>query len=103
MSGGFAFVLDEDGLFSQRCNEGMVSLEPLADASDIAMVKELIEDHQRLTGSRKARRLLARWEHTISRFIKVFPDEYRRVLRERAQLERPAELPANAQQQAAGK
>jgi glutamate synthase (NADPH/NADH) large chain len=104
MSGGFAYVLDEDGLFEQRCNEGMVSLEPLSEPSDIAMVKELLEEHHARTGSRKARRLLARWEHTVARFVKVFPDEYRRVLRERAQVERAPEPAQNREQpQAAGK
>ena len=65
MSGGFAFVLDEDGLFSQRCNEGMVSLEPLTDADDVALVKRTDRGARSASPeARKARRLLARWEQT---------------------------------------
>jgi glutamate synthase domain-containing protein 3 len=81
MSGGFAYVLDEDGKFEKRCNLEMVELESLA-AEDAAFVAALLERHHELTRSEKAKRLLTRWEDTLSKFVKVVPIEYRRVLEE---------------------
>ena len=79
MSGGFAYVLDERGDFAQRCNKGMVELEALS-AEDAATVAGLLREHQARTGSAKAGTLLGRWEQTLTRFVKVVPTEYRRVL-----------------------
>jgi len=100
MSGGIAYVLDEDGTFVQRCNTAMVTLEPvLAEAeqeakvsrdvwhlgqSDEAILKRLIENHARYTGSAQAKRILADWNAFRARFVKVFPNEYRRALEELA-------------------
>ncbi|WP_446033036.1 glutamate synthase-related protein [Pelomicrobium sp. P1] len=100
MSGGIAYVLDEDGTFVQRCNTVMVTLEPvLAEAeqeakvsrdvwhlgqSDEAILKRLIENHARYTGSAQAKRILADWNAFRARFVKVFPNEYRRALGELA-------------------
>jgi glutamate synthase domain-containing protein 2/glutamate synthase domain-containing protein 1/glutamate synthase domain-containing protein 3 len=81
MSGGFAYVLDQDGDFGRRCNSGMVELEALSP-EDAAYVAKLLETHVALTGSRKASELLGNWEATIGRFVKVVPVEYRRVLEE---------------------
>jgi len=81
MSGGFAYVLDEDGAFEKRCNLEMVELESLS-AEDAAFVAALLERHHELTRSEKAKRLLTRWESTLSKFVKVVPTEYRRVLEE---------------------
>jgi glutamate synthase domain-containing protein 3 len=100
MSGGIAYVLDTDGDFVKRCNTAMVALEPLAaeneqearlarelwhlGTADEAIVKRLIENHARATGSAQAKRILERWSEFRSRFIKVFPNEYRRALGELA-------------------
>jgi glutamate synthase (NADPH) large chain len=84
MSGGFAYIYDEDGQFETRCNKAMVALEPVP-AEDDATLKKLIEDHHRWTGSRKARQILDQWGVERSKFIKVFPHEYRRALSEIAQ------------------
>jgi glutamate synthase domain-containing protein 2/glutamate synthase domain-containing protein 1/glutamate synthase domain-containing protein 3 len=83
MSGGFAYVFDETGDFDKRCNLGMVELEALGP-EDAAFVAALIEEHRELTGSRRAQSLLADWENTLPRLIKVVPLEYRRVLEEQA-------------------
>jgi glutamate synthase (NADPH/NADH) large chain len=77
MSGGIAYVLDEDGAFASRINPQMITLESL-DAADEAIVKALIDEHVRLTRSSKGQRLLARWD--ASRFVKVIPIEYKRVM-----------------------
>jgi glutamate synthase (NADPH/NADH) large chain len=82
MSGGYAYVLDVDGTFAQRCNPAMVDLEPLADADDEATVKRLVENHARYTGSRRASEILDKWSQYRGRFVKVFPKEYRRALAE---------------------
>ena len=100
MSGGIAYVLDEDGAFKGRCNLAMVDLEPVLaeveqDAkvsrdlwhlgvADEAMLRELIEHHARYTGSARAKEILESWAQFRGRFIKVFPKEYRRALTELA-------------------
>jgi glutamate synthase (NADPH/NADH) large chain/glutamate synthase (ferredoxin) len=92
MSGGVAYVLDEDGSFPARCNMGMVGFEELAEADAIEL-RALIEEHGRRTGSPVAARVLREWEALIERgaFVKVMPHDYKRVLRELAQEEALAE------------
>jgi glutamate synthase (NADPH/NADH) large chain len=85
MSGGYAYVLDVDGEFRKRCNVSMVDLEPvLAESEDETSLKRLIENHQKYTGSKRAQELRDKWSQHRSRFIKVFPKEYRRALAELA-------------------
>ena len=80
MSGGVAYVLDEAGDFPRRCNQEMVDLEQLADADEIAAVEEMIWRHAFFTGSRRAWRLLRRWDEVWPLFFKVMPRDYRRML-----------------------
>ena len=81
MSGGRAFVLDEQGDFTSRhCNTASVDLEPLVLDADIAEVKNLITRHRDLTGSPRAAWILDNWAAAQPNFIKVFPHEYKRVL-----------------------
>ena len=107
MSGGIAYVYDEDGLFEKRCNTSMATLEKvLPSAEQIAkmpqsqwhapvdvkdggermtdeqILKGLIERHFRHTGSERAKALLADWENARGRFVKVLPTEYKRALGE---------------------
>ena len=79
MSGGIAYVLDEDGGFSGRCNHELVDLEEL-DAADDALVRSLVEEHLERTGSVVAERLLEVWDETLPRFVKVMPRDYRAAL-----------------------
>ena len=83
MSGGFAYILDEDGTFATRCNQEMVDLEPVVDEADLATLRGLIQQHLEHTGSEKAKKVLNAWEETASRFVKIFPRDFRRVLEER--------------------
>jgi glutamate synthase domain-containing protein 3 len=81
MSGGIAYVFDEEGDFARRrCNLAMVDLEPLIEEKDTELVRRLITRHAELTGSRRARWILERWAEAQARFIKIFPHEYKRVL-----------------------
>ncbi len=80
MSGGIAYVLNEDGKFEQRCNLGMVELEPVREAEDKALLKDFIQRHLEYTGSRKAKTVLDRWDDFLPKFVKVVPVEYRKVM-----------------------
>jgi glutamate synthase domain-containing protein 3 len=81
MSGGHAFVYDEQGDFSvRRCNKTSVDLEPLNLEQDVAEVQGLLVRHRDLTGSPRAAWILEHWTEAQPRFIKVFPHEYKRVL-----------------------
>jgi glutamate synthase (NADPH/NADH) large chain len=104
MSGGIAYVYDEDGDFAKKCNMSMVALEPVQSAADQeaktpravwhsqlrggvsqtdeAILKGLIERHFKYTGSTRARALLDDWAHARAKFVKVFPTEYKRALAE---------------------
>jgi len=79
MSGGVAYVLDQTGDFNTRCNTEMIELEQLG-SSDITTLRAMIEEHGRLTGSQRAADVLAAWDATLPRFIKVMPRDYKRVL-----------------------
>jgi glutamate synthase (NADPH) large chain len=110
MSGGIAYVLDEEGDFTQRCNLSMVELEPIPEEEHAAaqggtleleghgkvkidhvaghddeMLKGLIQRHLLYTGSERARRILENWAGYLPKFVKVMPLEYRRALAEMAQ------------------
>ena len=82
MSGGSAFLYDEQGEFPQRCNLEMVDLEPLREPEDIELVRDLLIQHAGYTGSTVAARILGDWEWAIGKFVKVMPVDYRRVLEE---------------------
>jgi glutamate synthase (NADPH/NADH) large chain len=83
MSGGFAFVLDEDGAFAKRVNMGMVTLEPLSEQGDVEEVRALLQEHVLRTGSVKGKELLERFGWTCGKMVKVVPLEYARVRSER--------------------
>jgi glutamate synthase domain-containing protein 3 len=80
MSGGMAFVLNSDGGFGRRCNLELVDLEPLEQANDVKLVRELIARHAQYTGSELATRLLCDWSMTAGLFVKVMPRDYKRAL-----------------------
>jgi glutamate synthase (NADPH/NADH) large chain len=98
MSGGVAYVFDEDGQFARRCNTSMVALEKLLpkaeqagpaqgwhrETADEPLLKKMIEEHHRWTGSLRAREILDSWDTARAKFVKVLPHEYKRVLTGRA-------------------
>jgi glutamate synthase (NADPH/NADH) large chain len=113
MSGGIAYVLDEEGDFARRCNMAMVELEPVPEEDDLLSrhyhqtggldshgrvdvmsdmsrfdgerLHQLIANHARYTGSRRAQDILDRWSEMLPKFRKVMPVEYRRALQEMEQ------------------
>ena len=98
MSGGVAYVYDENGLFAKRCNMGMVSLEKVVhqagvagdavhhlDQPDEVTLLALINKHVEYTDSTRAKAILADWEHARGKFVKVMPNEYKRALIELAE------------------
>jgi glutamate synthase domain-containing protein 2/glutamate synthase domain-containing protein 1/glutamate synthase domain-containing protein 3 len=93
MSGGLAFVLDEDGTFATRVNPTMRDqLEPLSE-SDAIEVHALVSEHVERTGSSVGQRVLDEWETLRAKFVKVFPADYKRVLAELAEQEQAAAPP----------
>jgi glutamate synthase domain-containing protein 2/glutamate synthase domain-containing protein 1/glutamate synthase domain-containing protein 3 len=80
MSGGLAYVLDEDGGFAGKCNMGMVELHSLDQNSEINQIHALLVRHSQYTGSSVARRVLDDWDNFVRKFVKVMPTEYRQVL-----------------------
>ena len=88
MSGGIAYVLDEQGEFASfRCNKASVDLEPVFDPSDQQILHTTIYRHFDATGSPKAKRILENWSAMLPKFVKVFPHEFKRVLKKTAKQE----------------
>jgi glutamate synthase (NADPH/NADH) large chain len=102
MSGGIAYVLDEDNSFDANCNKSMVDLEKLSSNEmnskhtekeinsdlldfDISRLKLLINRHYKNTKSEKAKKIINNWEKFLPQFIKITPFEFRRALIERKQ------------------
>jgi len=80
MSGGVAYILDEQGDFATRCNTQMVGLETLEDAEEIDDLYQMIKRHTDYTQSQKASKVLASWQEMVPKFVKVMPKDYKRVL-----------------------
>ncbi|KAJ2169077.1 glutamate synthase [NADH] [Coemansia sp. RSA 562] len=108
MSGGIAYVLAEDGEvgaarhgFAAKCNVESVELTVVADAAEVQWLRETIERHAELTGSLKAREVVARFDELLPRFVKVLPTDYKRVLEEEA-AKAKAEAEAKAKDETKG-
>ncbi len=82
MSGGIAYVLDEDGDFDYYCNKGLVDLCRVEDKDDILELQDLLSKHLLYTNSAKAREVLVNWSRYLPKFVKVIPFEYKKVLEE---------------------
>jgi glutamate synthase (NADPH/NADH) large chain len=82
MSGGIAYVFNENGDFDYFCNMGMVELSLVEDHSDVNELTELINRHYKYTGSKKAKMILDAPEKYLPMFIKVIPYDYKKVIQE---------------------
>ena len=83
MSGGIAYIWDPDSRFARQCNTEMVDLDPLDDPYEIEEVQLLISNHVDYTGSTPGEWLLENWDTGVGQFVKVMPQDYKRVLKER--------------------
>jgi glutamate synthase (NADPH/NADH) large chain len=79
MSGGIAYVYDEDGTFANRLNDDMVDIDPL-EVEDTEFLRSIVTRHHELTGSTVAEGILDRWRVEVRKFQKVMPTDYKRVL-----------------------
>ncbi|MBN2453301.1 MAG: glutamate synthase large subunit [Candidatus Omnitrophica bacterium] len=79
MSGGIAYVYDEDKTFKDRCNTDMVRLEPVKDG-DKDTIYNLVHNHFKYTGSKKAKRIIDNMPGELKKFVRVMPIEYKRIL-----------------------
>ena len=85
MSGGIAYVLDEQGDFPERLNPlAVVDLEPLGE-DDVEYVQKMLRKHFEYTRSGRADDILRKWETDAPKFVKVFPQEYKAALEAMAQ------------------
>jgi glutamate synthase domain-containing protein 3 len=91
MSGGIAYVYDDSGLLPRLYNPDMVSLEKPDAPDDAAAIKRMLENHAQLTDSPVAKAILADWEKELAYFVKVMPNDYRRVLDHQAEIEKRAQ------------
>jgi len=82
MSGGLAFVLDEDGTLAERINPELLNQLERLDQADVIEVRSLIAEHVQRTGSTVGQRVLDNWAELEGSFVKVFPADYKRVLAE---------------------
>jgi glutamate synthase (ferredoxin) len=97
MSGGIAYVLDEGGVFSRVCNPEMVGTGQLDDPEEIALVRRMIERHAQYTQSKRARLVLDAWTDFLPRFVRVIPNDYRRVLEAQRKMRQSGLTPEQAE------
>jgi len=79
MSGGVAYVWDQDGTFASKVNGEMVSLESLTE-EDLSIVREYVDKHFQYTTSNVALNLIQDWDNLIGQFVKVMPGDFRQAL-----------------------
>jgi glutamate synthase domain-containing protein 2/glutamate synthase domain-containing protein 1/glutamate synthase domain-containing protein 3 len=80
MSGGIAYVLDERGDFPSLVNLSMVGIGKVEAPSDVAELRGLVEKHLAYTKSSRAKHILDNWDQMVPKFVKVLPNDYRRML-----------------------
>ena len=80
MSGGIAYVFDENRRFGSNCNSEMVDLETVDDPEEKQWLRKSVERHLAYTASVRSKRLLENWDQVLAQFVKVMPVEYRAVL-----------------------
>lgn len=80
MSGGIAYVLDEDNSFNDKCNMEMVEIQENLDSDDIEMIDSLLKEHYKYTDSAKAEKILNQWNTYKTKFKKVIPTAYKLIL-----------------------
>ena len=87
MSGGVAYVLDEDASLYRKLNKSMVSLEPVTNKYDVLELKNMIEEHVQLTGSKKGAAVIEDFSGYLPKFKKVVPHDYKKMMMTIVQME----------------
>jgi glutamate synthase domain-containing protein 3 len=80
MSGGIAYIYDENDSLKQRINTEMVDLDKIEEKKESDEIKVMVENYIKYTDSKEAKKLLDDWDATVSKLIKVMPVDYKRVL-----------------------
>ncbi|MDO5292666.1 MAG: glutamate synthase large subunit [bacterium] len=97
MSGGVAYVLDEDSNLYMKLNKELVSVETVSDKYDVMELKDLIEEHVKTTNSAKGKLILEQFSDYLPKFKKIIPNDYRRMLQTIVQMEEKGLSSAQAQ------
>jgi glutamate synthase domain-containing protein 3 len=97
MSGGVAYVLDEAGKFASHCNKEMVSLTKLDDADEINQLHGMIFRHAQYTDSKRAQEILATWNNWVPFFLRVMPNDYKRILESQKKMRETGLSPEDAE------
>lgn len=84
MSGGIAYIYDPNDEFPDKCNLGMVGLERLIDPKEKEVLKSYVQEHKTSTNSKLADDILKSWDTNVSKFVKVMPHDYKRVIGEQS-------------------
>ena len=87
MSGGIAYVLDEDRDLYTKVNKAMVSIEPITNKYDVLELKEMIKDHVAYTNSAKGKKILENFGEYLPKFKKIIPHDYKKMLMSIVQME----------------
>jgi Glutamate synthase domain 3 len=87
MSGGIAYVLDEENDLYMRVNKEMVSMSEISNKYDVIELKEMIENHVKYTNSAKGREILDNFGIYLPKFKKIIPYDYERMLKTIVQME----------------
>lgn len=87
MSGGIAYVLDEDASLYRKLNKSMVSLEPVTDKYDVMELKDMIVEHVERTGSKKGKEVCDNFSEYLPKFKKIVPHDYKKMMMTIVQME----------------
>jgi len=87
MSGGVAYVFDQNSDFQNRCNKEMVDIDTVQSPEDVNELFDLVKKYNLYTQSGKASRILANWEQEVNKFVKVIPKKYKEILLEKKKIE----------------
>jgi len=87
MSGGIAYVLDEDSSLYMNVNKEMVTIETITSKYDVLEVKEMLKEHVAYTNSEKGKKILRNFEEFLPKFKKIMPVDYKRMLNLIVQME----------------
>ena len=96
MSGGIAYVLDEDSHLYMNMNKELVTVSGVTEKYDVAELKDIIKEHVKLTGSQKGQQILDNFEEYLPKFKKVLPNDYAKMMQTMALMEEKGMSPEQA-------